>query len=282
MRVTGLPTAPSPAVFSFAGSEVGPLARYVIQTIEKATGQRLLKRLYDEYLLEERPSELFWQDAVRVLRLGPKVSYEGGAHIPQDGPVLIVANHPFGVVDGLVMGSEVSRVRQDYRIVAHRIFHDAEQLADKVLPIDFAPSRTALRTNLETRGACIDLLKDGGLLALFPAGAVASAPRVLGRAVEAEWKTFAAKLAMTPGLTVVPICFHGQNSLPYMAAKKVSVALAYALTFREVRRRMGGQIQVTVRAPIPGEELRQLGCRRAVLQRLREAVGCDRKRDCAA
>ena len=242
-------------IFSFANGELGPMASGFIRAMEKVTGQPKIKKLYFDYVDDERPRELFWTDALKRLNISYDARREPGAEIPKTGPVLVIANHPFGVIDGLVLCAMMSEIRQDYKIITHQVLRQAPAVMDKILPIDFAETETALATNLETRREAHKHLKNDGAVIIFPAGGISLAPNLIGPAFDSEWKTFAAKLAQTKDTTIVPFFFDGRNSVVYQAARRVSVTLGYSLMFREICRQMNRQVKVTVRTPINSKEL---------------------------
>ena len=242
-------------IFSFANGELGPMASGFIRAMEKVTGQPKIKKLYFDYVDDERPRELFWTDALKRLNISYDARREPGAEIPKTGPVLVIANHPFGVIDGLVLCAMMSEIRQDYKIITHQVLRQAPAVMDKILPIDFAETETALATNLETRREAHKHLKNDGAVIIFPAGGISLAPKLIGPAFDSEWKTFAAKLAQTKDTTIVPFFFDGRNSVVYQAARRVSVTLGYSLMFREICKQMNRQVKVTVRTPINSKEL---------------------------
>ena len=236
-------------IFSFANGEMGPLASGFIRAMEKVTGQPKIKKLYFDYVEDERPREMFWTDALKRLNISYQVKRERGANIPKIGPVLVIANHPFGVIDGLVLCAMMSEIRQDYKIITHQVLRQAPAVMDKILPIDFAETETALATNLETRREAHRHLKNDGAVIIFPAGGISLSPNLIGPAFDSEWKTFAAKLAQTKNTTIVPFFFEGRNSIIYQAARRLSVTLGYSLMFREICKQMNRQVNVTVRTP---------------------------------
>lgn len=257
-------------IFSFANGELGPVSNRIIRGFEKVTGQPKIKRLYLDYVSDNRPARLFWQDAIDRLQIKVNTHFEPGAYIPETGRLLVVANHPFGVVDGLILCSEISKVRQDYKIITHQVLRQAPAVAHQILPIDFNETEEALETNIRTRHSAIRQVRDGGALILFPAGGISVVPRFIGTAVDAEWKTFAAKLALIPDTTVLPIFFSGQNSLSYMLARRISLTLGYSMMFREICRRIGREVDVTIRKPVNTEILHRLADRNEVTAYLRE------------
>ncbi|MGB1981778.1 MAG: lysophospholipid acyltransferase family protein [Candidatus Puniceispirillaceae bacterium] len=257
-------------IFSFANGEMGPVASGFIRAMEKVTGQPKIKKLYFDYVDDERPSELFWTDALERLNISYNLHNEATAQIPRTGRLLIVANHPFGVIDGLVLCSMLSKIRDDYRIITHQVLRQAPAVMDKILPIDFAETPAALATNLNTRTEAQKFLKSGGAVIVFPAGGISLAPNFIGPAFDVEWKTFAAKLAQQQDTTVIPFFFHGRNSVLYQMARRMSVTLGYSLMFREICKQMNSEVQVTMRAPIQSDALSALTTRQEIIEFLRK------------
>ena len=266
------PAAERHPIFSFADGEMGPFANWFIRSLERFTGQPKIKKLYLDYVDDERPPELFWQDALGRLGIEIELDSEANSQIPKTGPALIIANHPFGVVDGLTLCALVSQVRQDYKIITHRVLRQAPAVMDKILPIDFDETEEALRTNLETRKDAVKMLDSGGVVVIFPSGAISVAKKVVGQAQDPEWKKFTAKLATRPGVTVVPFFFKGKNSSLYQMARRISVTLGYSLMFREICKKMYKPVSVVMRKPISPETIGAISDKDALTQYLRGAV----------
>ena len=257
-------------IFSFADGEMGPLSNTLIRSIERFSGQPKIRKLYFDYVEEDRPYANFWADALDRLTIKIDLQTEDGAEIPRTGPTLVVANHPYGVIDGLVLCALMAKIRPDYKIITHRVLRQAPATMDKILPIDFDMTETALANNIETRQQAAEHLRGGGAVIIFPAGAISLAPNLVGDAYDKEWKTFAAKLATQPGTVTVPFLFDGQNSILFQAARKISLTLAYSLMFREICKLMGTTVSLTMRRAIHADELKALGNRKAMTQFLRD------------
>lgn len=257
-------------IFSFANGEMGAFSSGFIRALERVTGQPKIKKLYVDYVDDNRPNELFWTDALHRLNISPDLSMDGDFSIPKTGRVLIIANHPYGVVDGLVLCSLVSQVRQDYRIITHQVLRQAPAVMDKILPIDFAETDTALATNLETRKHATNHLKDEGVVIIFPAGGISLAPNFVGKAYDSEWKTFAARLSTMEQTTILPFYFHGRNSIVYQVARRLSMTLGYSLMFREICHQMDKAIKLTLRKPVISSELAHFNNRSDVTDFLRK------------
>ena len=87
--------------------------------------------------------------------------------IPKKGPVVIVSNHPFGILDGLLLGYILSKTKNDFKIIANRVFRKAKDLDEVVLPISFEENREGNLQNINTRNEAIRFLKGVVLLEFF-------------------------------------------------------------------------------------------------------------------
>lgn len=263
-------THTSHPIFSFANGEMGPVASGFIRAMEKVTGQPKIKKIYFDYVDDGRPNEMFWTDALERLKIQYQLHNPLRTAIPEKGRLLVIANHPFGVIDGLVLCSMISQVRQDYRIITHQVLRQAPAVMDKILPIDFAETSSALATNLETRNEALKFLKSEGVVIIFPAGGISLAPKFIGPAFDSEWKTFAAKLATQQDTTILPFYFNGRNSVLYQMARRMSVTLGYSLMFREICKQMNKQVDVTMRKPITNADLAAFSNRQDVTDFMRK------------
>src|ERR1700742_3898208 len=137
--------------FSYASPEDPRLKRFFIRLIERLTGQPYLRWLYEDFRLNPVPGETFWDSAIRRLELKLVLDDAKLAAWPKTGPLVVVCNHPFGVLDGVVISHLVSRVRQDFLVLTNSVLYRAEEIRPYLLPVDFAETEEALATNLETR-----------------------------------------------------------------------------------------------------------------------------------
>ncbi|CAN5316684.1 hypothetical protein BH10PSE7_BH10PSE7_21720 [soil metagenome] len=256
--------------FTYSRPEQRLAQRILIRAIELLTGQPRLERTYRDWARNPPPGETIFAAAIRLLEIGIDVDEAAMARVPRKGPLLIVANHPFGVLDGLVLGHLATRMRPDTRIMTHSLLCQPPEVRDFLLPVDFGGTPQALATTLETRRRALAWLAGGHSLAIFPGGSVSTSQHPWhGPAIDPPWHPFAAKLARQPGVTILPVYFHGQNSRLFQLASHVNYALRIALLFRESSRRMGAGIKVSIGEPFSSEGLAALGGRAAVLRELR-------------
>lgn len=241
---------------SYAYSAETRGGRAIIRTVENATGRlRLIKRAAG-YQDEVARGEDFWR--VMVERYGLSLNVVGGAleNVPSDGPLVVVANHPYGILDGLMLGHILSQRRGgDFRILANNVFQKAQDLNRVVLPISFENSRAAMAENLATRKAALSYLNDGGAIGVFPGGTVSTSAKPFSMPLDPGWRTFTAKMIAKSGATVVPIFFEGANSRLFQLASRLHNTLRLALFIKEFKRRVDEPVNVIVGDAIQQAEL---------------------------
>lgn len=240
---------------SYAFSARSRAGRAVIRSIENLTGRPRLIRMALGYAEEVERGRDFWEVMAERYRLGFTLSDADLARIPREGPVVVVANHPFGIADGLAMGRILSMARGDFRIMAHKVFHKARDLERVILPIDFGETREAQEENLRTRRDSLAYLAQGGCIGIFPGGTVSTSLRPFGRAMDPAWRTFTAKMIQRSRAQVVPMFFDGQNSRLFQLVSHLNQTLRVALLINEFDREVGRQLRVTIGDPLPQADI---------------------------
>ncbi|NWG45743.1 MAG: lysophospholipid acyltransferase family protein [Alphaproteobacteria bacterium] len=268
------PAGPSPdAAWTYSEPDDPWAKRAIIRAIEKLTGQRHLRALYEQNLRAPRPGESFFEAAIRLLELDLAFDETRLAAVPARGPLVVVANHPFGVLDGIVLSALIGRRRPDIRVLTNAVLTRAPELASYLIPIDFRETDEALTGNLAARTASRAHLAGGGCLIVFPAGAVSTTPALHHRtAVDAEWKLFPARLIRGARAPVLPVFFPGQNSALFHLASHLSMTLRLGLLFHETRRRAGSRVEIVIGPLLDPATLEGAGDRRALTAFLRERV----------
>ena len=261
--------------FSYADPTMPAVKRGLIRVVEAATGQRRLKRIYAARRPEIAQGRPVFTAAVEGLALDVRHDPAALARIPSTGPLVVVANHPYGVLDGIAISWLVGQVRSDFAVLTHAALTHLPEVRPHMLPVDFSATPEAARTNLRSRAEAHRLLAAGGCVVVFPAGGISTAPDRLGRrpAVDAPWQPFTAQLIQRSRATVVPIRFDGQNSRLFQIASHINPALRLSLIFHEVHRRIGTSLGVAIGRPIPHGELPPAEAgRQTVMRFLREAT----------
>jgi putative hemolysin len=242
--------------FSYAAPDDPRLKKFFIGLIERITGQPYLKWLYEDYRNNPPPGESFWDSAIKRLELKLIYDRDKLAAWPKTGPLVVVSNHPFGVLDGVVICHLVAQVRQDFLVLTNSVLYRAEEIRRFLLPIDFTETEEALKTNLKSRQIAKAHLTKGGCLVVFPAGGVSTTPTVWHkRAVDSDWKTFTARLITQAKAAVAPVYFAGQNSRLFQLASHISMTLRLSLLFKEVHDKIGSEIHLRIGDVTPYDKL---------------------------
>jgi putative hemolysin len=256
--------------FSYAAPGDLLLKRMIIRLVERMTGQPRLKRLYHAYRADGPAADGFWREAVRRLKIHLLYDATPLASWPRRGPLVVVCNHPFGVVDGIAICALVADVRPDFRILTNAVLTRADEIRHHLLPVDFSESREALNTNLHSRAQARDHLAQGGCLIVFPAGGVSTTPSLWHRkAVDAPWGSFAARLIAQTRADVAPVYFEGQNSRLFQIASHIHLTLRLSLLFKETHDRIGSTVRLHPGSAIPHAALVPLGGGKALMDHLR-------------
>jgi putative hemolysin len=243
---------------SYASSARSRVGRTLIRILENATGRLSLIRRAEGYENEVEGGRSFWQ--VIPERFGLSLDIVGGSlgNIPANGPLILIANHPYGILDGLMMGHLLDAVRGDFRILANSVFRRAEALNRVILPISFDETKEAVRLNLHTRSTALQFLSDGGAIGVFPGGTVSTAAKPFSRPMDPGWRNFTAKMIARSDATVVPIYFDGANSRLFQIASHLHYTLRLGLLIKEFKSRVDEPVRVVIGNPIAAARLQPM------------------------
>jgi putative hemolysin len=259
---------------SYANAEDPPLKRGLIRMLERMSGRDYFAPLYDRWRRQSIEGDgriirpmlgMIGVDLEIVARQWPPA-------LPKDRGLVLVANHPYGILDGIAALTLAEDLGRPFKVLINRELMKVPELAPFSLPIDFRETDEALARNLETRNAAIGLLREGTTIIVFPAGGVATAPRPFGRAVELPWKLFTARMVQTARASVLPVYFEGQCSPLFHLASRLSMTLRLSMLIREFRRAVGQKLVARVGDVIAFEDLKHGRDRRALIAELYERV----------
>jgi putative hemolysin len=260
--------------FSYVDADTPLARRILIRVLEKLTGARAVEKLYLQNRRDMQDSDDWWSASLRTLRVTLRYDAKALDDMPREGALVIMSNHPFGVLDGIALASLVHKVRSDYLVLTNAVLLRAPEIRDYVLPVDFEATPEALKTNVSSRARARAHLAKGGALIIFPAGEVATSPDRFGRqpAVEKRWQPIVAQLVEKSRAHVLPVCFHGQNSRLFQICSHIHLMLRLALFFHELRRHIGKDVLVTIGDAIPYCDLPKFEIRQALADHLQTVV----------
>ncbi len=195
----------------------------------------------------------FTDRVLEALGVEWRISGDVDTLLPSSGPVIVVANHPFGAVEGLVMASQLLRVRPDIRLMANQMLAAFAELRPYLITVNPFGGRQATRDNLRGLRESLRWLKGGGVLGVFPAGEVAHFRWRARRIVEPPWNGTVAWLARESGAIVVPLHFRGANGPLFHLAGLVHPRLRTALLPRELLNKNRRPLEAVMGAGMPAE-----------------------------
>jgi putative hemolysin len=171
--------------------------------------------------------------------------------IPSDGAAVIVANHPYGIVEGLILAAILERIRPDWKLMVNSVLASITELrAHMILVNPFAAPGASLQNRAPLRES-MRLLAAGGALVVFPAGEVAHLSWTRHSVVDPPWKTTAGRLALRARAPVVPVFFEGANSIPFHVAGILHPGLRTMSLARELNKMRGKTVRLHIGKPIP-------------------------------
>jgi len=223
-----------------------PLSRIAARLFDGPLGLRELQRLYAT-TCDGHGS--FIERAVAALELTIDVMWSASP-VPNQGPVVIAANHPFGIADALAVVSAIARVRPDVKVLANGLLQAIPDLRDLLVGVN--PFENAARRPANVCGlrAALAWLMGGGCLVTFPAGEVAHELGTTQLAIDRAWHPHVAALAVRARAPVVPVFVAGANSGVFCRAGLVHPMLRTALLPRELLRRRGSVVRLHIGDPV--------------------------------
>lgn len=275
---------------SYANPRQPALTRWFIHSIEGLSGRDRYTALYDFWRRQVVPSgERVFSRMLDLIDVRIRTADQWPPARLPDTPLVIVANHPFGIGDGIAVLSLAEQLGRPFRVMIHKDLLKIREMEPYSLPIDFSDTKDALKNNMAVRHEAVRLLKEGVTIVVFPAGGVATAPKGLGRARDLPWKMFPARLVQEAKASVIPMHFSGQNGRLFhlvsgpmnMAERdsrvarfvgKASLTLRTSLLIHEFARLSGRGIDVRVGEVLAWSELEPLRDRKVLLDRLYRGV----------
>lgn len=245
---------------TYANSFDSPATAFTIRAIEWFTGKLTILRMIREFERRGAPTgQAFWRAALDTMGIPLQTPQEQIDNIPRDGPVVVVANHPHGLVDGMIMADLIGRRRTDYKILTRALLTGIDEVAASyMIAVPFPHEPDAQRKSVEMRDKAMTHLREGGAISVFPSGVVASSDTLFGPVIEREWNVFTAQMIRRSGAQVVPVFFPGANSRVYQIANRLSATLRQSFLLHEVVRSCNRPQRPVVGRPIPPERMKLL------------------------
>ena len=242
--------------------------RFLAHIFERILGLSALGDIYDRRPLDANSKD-FLQYTLGALGVTNVIKQEQNLEeIPSQGPVLIVANHPLGGLEGIALAYEILKVRPDLRVLTNELLRLIPELSELFIGVDVL-SRKAVGTNVGGIKQVHKHLKSGGALLIFPAGMVSTYEYQHRRILDRPWNRLVGQLTKRYECTTVPVYVGGRNSSYFYLAGVIHPRLRTMLLPRQLANKRDNKLLLTFGRPIPFQELRLLSSSKAVTEYLR-------------
>ncbi len=178
--------------------------------IARLFGFSYLRELYQKNYNSPDMKNNFWQKTLELFNI--KYSILNNERISKTGATIIVCNHPFGLVDGLIITDTVAKKRKDYRILINDEISQVDLIRKYLFPLKLNEKKDSVKFNLKSKNDAIQHLHNGGALIIFPSGEVATRENLFGKAIEKKWQSILGAIIRKTEATICPVYFQGENS----------------------------------------------------------------------
>jgi putative hemolysin len=247
----------------------GPMARI----LERALGLRQIASIYDELRQTHTDRSLVGR-LLQTLAIETRIAKKDLEHVPRKGAVLVVVNHPSGLLDGAVLATLLSSLRDDVRVLANHLLASIPEIRDLLIPADVLDGKSATRANASSIRQALKVLADGGLLVVFPAGEVSRLCWRRWSVTDSAWNPATAailRLAQQRGIeiSIVPIYLDASNSFIFHGANFLHPKLPTLLLGWELLNKRGRAVEVRIGNKIPAEKILSLATDKERIEYLR-------------
>ena len=239
------------------------------QILEKISKIDEIKSLYKINYEELKQSNNFWKKTLDIL----KINYiaENVDNIPKAGSSIIVANHPFGLLDGLIICSIICDIRKDYKILINDEVSQIDQIREYLLPIKFSKLTEDIKKNIISKKKAIEHVNSNGILITFPSGEVATSSLIFNEANERRWKPLIGSIINKTNAAIIPVRFFGKNSLFFQTIGFVNNNLRRILFIRELLNKKNQTFKLSIGKKISSLQNERLN-NRQIVDKLRSIV----------
>jgi len=242
--------------------------------IEKTLSIKALNDAYErmEFFASLENHDNVFQDCLDCVQAHYALSEQDIQKIPKQGPLVVVANHPFGGLEGVVLGDIIYRARPDVRVLGNYLLQNLAALREWIIPVDPFGNRSSSIANAKSIKAAIRWVAAGGALVTFPAGEVAHFAWGQAKITDPKWSPHVGAIIKHAQADVLPVFFPGSNSLFFQIAGLFHPRLRTVLLPHELINKSSQAINVYIGKAIPWKKIKNLEDNEAITEYLRNST----------
>ncbi|MFD2257600.1 lysophospholipid acyltransferase family protein [Luteolibacter algae] len=218
------------------------------KTAENLLGVTKVNKIYHDSEVIDAAGETknHFSSILQSARVTYEITHGSVEFIPRTGPVIVVANHPFGGIDGIILGDIISQRREDSKLMGNFLLKHIPLLNGDIIAVNPFGTKGAIKENGTGLRESFRWLAQGHCLGAFPAGTVAHWNIRSSKVDEVEWHSSLARLSVKTGATVVPVHFEGVNSAIFHLSGLIHPRLRTAMLVREFNNRAGTTVRLRI------------------------------------
>ncbi|MDD5482262.1 MAG: GNAT family N-acetyltransferase [Kiritimatiellae bacterium] len=242
--------------------------------LEKTLSIKALNDAYDRLAFFSTMAERdnVFQNCLDCVQAHYSISEQDILKIPKQGPLVVVANHPFGGLEGVVLGHIIFRARPDVRVLGNYLLQRLSELREWIIPVDPFGNRSSSIANAKAIKAAIRWVANGGALVTFPAGEVAHFAWGRAKVTDPRWSPHVGAIIKHAQADVLPVFFPGANSLLFQLAGLFHPRLRTILLPHELINKSSKVMNVYIGKTIPWKRLRHFNDNEAITEYLRNCT----------
>lgn len=235
------------------------IPNFLCSFLDRILGFRNLNNLYTNSarFCSEHNAVNFFESVLMQLNVRAEILPDDLLRIPEEGPLIVVANHPFGGIDGLILGSLLSKKRQDFKLLVNRELGVFKAMSPWLFQVDILSGSSAKSGNLKVLAKASKFLKDGNCLGIFPAGQVSALDIKARKVVDSKWSDHPVVLAKRNNARILPICFKGRNSWLFQVLGIINPKLRTILLTRELFKKSRMEFKLRIGESVSSQKLNE-------------------------
>jgi len=248
-------------IFQSPDSRVGVLAGAPVLAGLPPFASKLLplKQAQDLYeRARSRSGHSILQNLLREMDVEIQAEPADMRRIPRSGPVVVVSNHPYGMLDGAILGALLARVRADVKVMTNFLLEGVPELEQCCFFVDPLRTSKSAERNRRALKESVEWLRRGGMLAVFPAGEVSHWQMSQASVVDPMWSDVATRLIRKTGAAALPVYFCGQNSVGFQLVGMLHPRLRLAFLLLEFLQQQGREVALRIGGSIEAEAINEI------------------------